>query len=838
MVNVLFSQREEAQAALRQNEQLLASIADNISEAIYRSDPGRRLTFVNGAYLRMFGYSSLRELQSIAREQLYADPQQRANLLALLQRNGRFSHQEVEYVRKGGSHFWGLTSACLIRDPESGEVQYQVGAITDITESRVAEAEIRRLNLSLEKRIAERTAELSASEARFRALVEHAPEAIVVFDGQTGRFHFGNSHACRLFGVTAEQFSKLTPADVSPEFQPGGQRSDDYAREQMRAGLAGNISVFEWLHRHRSGRLIPTEVRLLRLPSEDGHLLRASIIDNTERRRRELIQQATFEISQAVHTTEDLDSLYRRIHSIVKGLMPADNLYIALKDPGGKTFSLPYLEDEFFSCTGPLPVGAGLTGYVLREGKPLLAGPHNAVVPGSNLEYYTQDHERVTAIPCGNGSALWLGAPLSIRGETFGVIAVQHYRDPHAYGKQEMQILTFVAGQIALAIDRKRAEQALRESEEKYRALFSGSSQGVMLHDHKQYLEVNPAAARILGYSSQEELLGLHPRDTSPPFQPGGQASEELAAGYMAECVAKGQVRFDWTGRTAQGKDIPLEVALTRIEWCGKRVIQAFISDITQRKQAEAELLRALAREKELGQLKTNFVSMVSHEFRTPLGVILSSAEILDAYLEKLEPTERRQHLDSIRKNTRRMADLMEEVLLLGMVDAGKMDFKPALLDLQVFCRRIVEEVTAATEAKCPVRLTLAEGCADGFGDERLLRHIYGNLLSNAVKYSSHGRPVEFALTRQGTDCLAVIRDYGRGIPPEDLNWLFNAFHRASNARDLPGTGLGLTIVKRCVELHDGWVGVASRLGEGTTVTVRLPLFKSTPCLEELALHI
>src|SRR5262249_31478293 len=136
--------------------------------------------------------------------------------------------------------------------------------------------------------VEERTAELSATEARLRALVEHAPEAIVVFDGATGRIHFGNEHACRLYGVPMKRLAELTPSDVSPEFQPGGRLSSELAREKMDEALRGGMPGFEWIHRQQpDGRLIPTEVRLLRLPAKGQNLIRASIIDNTERKLAE-----------------------------------------------------------------------------------------------------------------------------------------------------------------------------------------------------------------------------------------------------------------------------------------------------------------------------------------------------------------------------------------------------------------------------------------------------------------------------------------------------------------------------------------------------------------------
>jgi PAS domain S-box-containing protein len=246
-------------------------------------------------------------------------------------------------------------------------------------------------------------------------------------------------------------------------------------------------------------------------------------------------------------------------------------------------------------------------------------------------------------------------------------------------------------------------------------------------------------------------------------------------------------------------------------------------TDITERKQAEAELLRTLAREKELGSLRSNFVSMVSHEFRTPLGIIQSSAEILEDYLDQLEPAERRDHLVSIRKNTRRMAGLMEEVLLLGSIEAGRMDFKPAPFDPRAFILRLLDEVASTTDRRCPIELALSNVPVEGQGDERLLRHIFTNLLTNAVKYSEPGQQVRFEVGCDGTEMIATIRDRGIGIPEADQEWLFTAFHRGRNVGDRPGTGLGLVIVKRCVDLHGGRIKVESKAGEGTTVTVRLP---------------
>jgi signal transduction histidine kinase len=171
------------------------------------------------------------------------------------------------------------------------------------------------------------------------------------------------------------------------------------------------------------------------------------------------------------------------------------------------------------------------------------------------------------------------------------------------------------------------------------------------------------------------------------------------------------------------------------------------------------------------------------------------------------------------------MTRLMEEVLLLGRVESGKMQCRPEATDLPAFCRRIVEEQLAATQSRCLIEFAARDLPRRTRADEGLVRHILGNLLSNAVKYSPAGKPVRFTVRRDGPMAVFEIVDQGIGIPEEDQPRLFEAFHRGTNVGEIPGTGLGMVIVKRCADLHGGTVHVASRLGDGTTIIVRLPLF-------------
>jgi signal transduction histidine kinase len=248
-------------------------------------------------------------------------------------------------------------------------------------------------------------------------------------------------------------------------------------------------------------------------------------------------------------------------------------------------------------------------------------------------------------------------------------------------------------------------------------------------------------------------------------------------------------------------------------------------SEIEERRKAQADLKQALAAERELSELKSRFVSLVSHEFRTPLGITMSAVELLRNYLDRLPQQKLRELLDDIYSSTLRMSGLMEQVLLLGRVEAGRQALNAVSLDLAGFGAKQADEALSASKGKCQVKFAAEGDLAGAKGDETLLRHIFSNLLSNAVKYTVDGHAVDFRVKRDGRDAIFTVRDHGIGIPEPDQAHLFEAFHRATNVGQIPGTGLGLLIVKRCLELHDGSINFESRLNQGTTFTVRLPLF-------------
>lgn len=237
----------------------------------------------------------------------------------------------------------------------------------------------------------------------------------------------------------------------------------------------------------------------------------------------------------------------------------------------------------------------------------------------------------------------------------------------------------------------------------------------------------------------------------------------------------------------------------------------------------------ALAQQVELNQLKSTFVAMTSHEFRTPLTSVLVSQSLLRNYGDRLPTGERDSLLDSIESSVKRMVLMLDQVLTIGRADANLLTFNPQPTHMATLCQQIRDEAVASQtggDGMEPARVVLDVALQGQhfLVDEKLLRHILGNLLSNAIKYSPQSTPARLRVREDAHSVCFEVKDQGIGIPADDLPRLFGNFHRASNVGDIPGTGLGLAIVKRAVDSHGGTIQVASAPGSGTCFTVTIPL--------------
>ena len=223
--------------------------------------------------------------------------------------------------------------------------------------------------------------------------------------------------------------------------------------------------------------------------------------------------------------------------------------------------------------------------------------------------------------------------------------------------------------------------------------------------------------------------------------------------------------------------------------------------------------------------MKSELVSMFSHDFRSPLTTVLSCAELLQNKGHLLTEDKKVHLFDLLRGASKNMAQLLDEVLLVGRADSGTLECNLAPLDLGLLCRQIVDELQIIADKKQIKIIFISQGeLPESFWDESLIRHILSNLLSNAIKYSLENSKVQFELISEEKQVIFRIQDWGIGIPKADISHLFEPFHRASNVKRIPGTGLGLSIVKSCVETHQGDINLESEVGVGSIFTVTIPL--------------
>ncbi|MGC4070971.1 MAG: PAS domain S-box protein [Nibricoccus sp.] len=379
------------------------------------------------------------------------------------------------------------------------------------------------------------------------------------------------------------------------------------------------------------------------------------------------------------------------------------------------------------------------------------------------------------------------------------------------------------------------AERRFQESEARFQRLFEDSPAGVVLLEGVTMVAVNPAGLKLIGLSTPKDAVGRSLLEFSPEFQPGGIPSVQAAAEMAKLRQTQGNSRFEWVCRNLAGAELTIEAFSSTVEIGGRTLAQVILHDISERKRAEQELRNSLERERELSQLKSNFISMVSHEYRNPLGIILSSTELLKRYHDRLTPAERMESILDIEVATRRMAGMIDNLLLMGKADAGKLALSTKLVDLVELSQVIINEAISAGSEDRKIRFEHRGIDSFATADEQLLRLILGNLLTNALKYSPPDRAPSLTLTRVGRHAVFAIHDDGIGIPEEDRPALFQAFRRARNVGLVNGTGLGLYIVKHCVDLHEGTIELESAVGKGTTVTINLPMF---PALTELASSI
>jgi len=403
---------------------------------------------------------------------------------------------------------------------------------------------------------------------------------------------------------------------------------------------------------------------------------------------------------------------------------------------------------------------------------------------------------------------------------------------------------------------------------EAYREIFQSMSEGIIMVDEVGKIAIaNPVAEQLFGYN-KNELNGLTLETLLPERFRKGHINFRRAFNANPHPRRMGFGR-DLTALRKDGTEFPVEISLSFTKVQGNLLVMAFISDISQRKQtedalkrseeqllsyaaelekkvelrtdalnqsilkleeevierkkAEEDARRSLERERELNELKSKFVSIASHEFRTPLSTVMSSASLIQQYKDKNDLEKVDKHVLRIKSSVNHLTQILNDFLSLGKLEEGRVEVKNEIIDLENFFNEIAEDVRSFLKEGQSVAIECPADLKEVASDSGILRNIMFNLISNASKYSPEQKRILITCERRTSRILFHVKDEGFGIPNEDQKHLFDRFFRASNAGNIQGTGLGLNIVKRYVELLRGDISFTSEFQKGSVFSVDIP---------------
>ncbi|MCC3407203.1 MAG: PAS domain S-box protein [Microcoleus sp. PH2017_10_PVI_O_A] len=696
-------------------------------------------------------------------------------------------------------YLWGLLIAHQCDRPrvwETWELELMQQLATQVAiaiQQSELYQQLQQLNAELEQRVQQRTEELARANVALRAeigerqrtevelrhtnhtlktLITASPRAIFTLDIE-GYVKIWNPAAEQMFGWNeAEVINHPNPIFIDDPLE-------DYST--LRSNLLQGITYSVEMRRHKKdGSAIDIIFSAAPLKNSENQIdgVVAVIADITEQKQQaeqvRLLQSVVVNTNDAVVITE---------------AEPID-------EPG---LRIIYVNEAFTKITGYSPE------EVLGKTPRILHGPKTDRAELDKIRSALSRWESVTVEVINyrkNGSEYW---------NEFSIVPVADRTGWYTHWIAIQRDTT----------ERKQAEQALRHSEERFRSLIENALDIIMILNTDGTIHyVSPSVEKVLGYPVSE-LVGkkifepIHPDDFTTTYHSFTNTLQS------AEITPPLEFRYrhkDKSWRTLEAISQPFidNAATTQI------IVNA--RDITERKRLD-EIRLALEREKELSILKTRFFSMASHEFRTPLSTALAAAQVLENSPSAWNDSSKRQrNLHRIQDSVRNMVQLLDDILTINRAETGKLDFNPKLLVLDKFCQQFVEEIRLSTGSQYTLTFTCEGNPIPVCLDERLLRSILSNILSNAIKYSPKGGNVNLGLEFQLDAVILQVEDRGIGIFPEDRKQLFEPFHRGKNVRTIPGTGLGLIVVKKCVDLHQGTIQITSEVGIGTTCVVTLPL--------------
>lgn len=669
-----------------------------------------------------------------------------------------------------------------------------------------AGAELARVQAALRASEASRRETLTLFEKSFHA----SPALMSIGHVSDGKLIEVNPAFLRESGYTREEALGRSTLDLGLWVRP--EERNEFLREMQEGG---SVRGFEANFRTKTGTIKTLLLNADLIAAEGPPCMLTVAVDITERRRRERVQEATFRISRAALADYDLPALFAEIHLIIAGLMPARNLYFALLSPDRTLVTFPYFVDESAPAPPARKPGTGLTEYVLDTGNPLLT-------TANELTVLQRDHQRYATI--GQPAALWLGAPLLIQGRAIGVIAVQDYHDPRAYGEEEKRLLMFVAEQAATAVHRRQADEALRHAEQQYRGIFEDALEGLYQSSPDgRFIRANPALARMCGYDSPDELLHAI-NDIGRQIYVDRKRREE----FLRLVEHQAQVTdFQSEIYRRDGSRLWMSESVRIVRNAAGEIerFEGVAVDVTQQREAAHVLRTAKEAADAASRAKSHFLASVSHELRTPLNGILGYTQIL-----RRDPTlaeKQREGVRVIHESAEHLLVLINDVLDLSKIEAGRIELHATDFDLQAFATGAERVFAARAREKNLLLETALSAALPAFvhGDEARLRQIVFNLLGNAVKFTDQGGIVFSIEPATGSALRFSVSDTGRGIASPDLTRIFEPFTQVGDpVTGTSGTGLGLAISRSLVERMGGQLHVESRSGWGSRFWFELPL--------------
>jgi two-component system cell cycle sensor histidine kinase/response regulator CckA len=533
-------------------------------------------------------------------------------------------------------------------------------------------------------------------------------------------------------------------------------------------------------------------------------------LDVTDLQRMECERQVISEVVHALNQTANLDQLLAGIHQALKKVLYAENCFVALHDAEENTFNFAFFADEFDAAPPPQKVGRSCTSYVFRTGAAML-------IPQSEFD-------RLAALGevelVGSPSPSWLGVPLKTPNATIGVLVLQHYQNENAYDTRDLEFLDSVGGHIALAIERRRSEEALRKSESMFRLLFAHNPLPTWVLDDEtnRFLQVNDAAVRQYGYSL-EEFEELSGQALCPPEL---QANPEEQIGDQS-----GLVRFQGvaTHRKKNGKIIEAEIITHQLEYAGRRVRLVVAQDVSERHQLEEQLRQAQKMEA-IGRLAGG----VAHDFNNLLMVIKGHTELLLNALPESDHISRK--IEQIDRSADRATALTRQLLAFSRMQV----LQPRVLNLNAIVedmgkllpRLIGEDIDLVIQQSADLGMIRA--------DASQMEQIIMNLVVNArdampaggrLLIETSNAELDFTystthpIVRPGRHVMLAVSDNGCGMDAETQAHIFEPFFTTKDQGK--GTGLGLATVYGVVKQSGGFIWVYSEVGKGTCFKIYLP---------------